>query len=116
MRISDWSSDVCSSDLLRAVMPEGIATHSRAQEFYFGADGLLRRQDYTLDIADGSRIANYALDIVDVDGIRIASKRRAYQIGRAHVELQSLMRISYAVFGLKKKKIKNPCMTQQQTN
>src|SRR3546814_15162215 len=43
---------------LRAVMPEGIATHSRAQEFYFGADGLLRRQDYTLDIADGSRIAN----------------------------------------------------------
>src|SRR3546814_10426585 len=27
------------------------------------------------------------------------------QIGRAHVELQSLMRISYAVFCLKKKKI-----------
>src|SRR3546814_3459169 len=27
-----------------------------------------------------------------------------YQIGRAHVELQSLMRISYAVFCLKKKK------------
>src|SRR3546814_19347500 len=51
---------------LRAVMPEGIATHSRAQEFYFGAAGLLRRQDYTLDIADGSRIATYALDIVDV--------------------------------------------------
>src|SRR3546814_5199095 len=31
------------------------------------------------------------------------------QIGRAHVELQSLMRISYAVFCLKKK-------TQQETN
>src|SRR3546814_3987772 len=28
------------------------------------------------------------------------------QLGRAHVELQSLMRISYAVFCLKKKKIK----------
>src|SRR3546814_997129 len=28
------------------------------------------------------------------------------QIGRAHVELQSLMRISYAVFCLKKKKTK----------
>lgn len=69
---------------LRAVMPEGIATHSRAQEFYFGADGLLRRQDYTLDIADGSRIANYALDIVDVDGIRIASKRRAYLCNKTY--------------------------------
>src|SRR3546814_2412556 len=29
-----------------------------------------------------------------------------YQIGRAHVELQSLMRISYAVFCLKKKTTK----------
>src|SRR3546814_4208090 len=29
------------------------------------------------------------------------------EIGRAHVELQSLMRISYAVFCLKKKKIKS---------
>src|SRR3546814_6684366 len=29
-----------------------------------------------------------------------------WQIGRAHVELQSLMRISYAVFCLKKKKQK----------
>src|SRR3546814_7794752 len=31
------------------------------------------------------------------------------QIGRAHVELQSLMRISYAVFCLKKKKKNQPC-------
>src|SRR3546814_10831365 len=31
----------------------------------------------------------------------------AVEIGRAHVELQSLMRISYAVFCLKKKKQKN---------
>src|SRR3546814_1981498 len=31
-----------------------------------------------------------------------AEQRQAKQIGRAHVELQSLMRISYAVFCLKK--------------
>src|SRR3546814_8351407 len=30
-----------------------------------------------------------------------------FEIGRAHVELQSLMRISYAVFGLKKKNNKH---------
>src|SRR3546814_1273463 len=30
-----------------------------------------------------------------------------FQIGRAHVELQSLMRISYAVFCLKKNKLNN---------
>src|SRR3546814_2582987 len=33
-----------------------------------------------------------------------AAQDDAFQIGRAHVELQSLMRISYAVFCLKKKK------------
>src|SRR3546814_7428513 len=33
-----------------------------------------------------------------------AGRRRPVEIGRAHAELQSLMRISYAVFCLKKKK------------
>src|SRR3546814_5041555 len=39
----------------------------------------------------------------------LASERAnlSLQIGRAHVELQSLMRISYAVFCLKKKKKHN---------
>src|SRR3546814_4979224 len=37
------------------------------------------------------------------------------EIGRAHVELQSLMRISYAVFCLKKKKsINNPKLCKNQ--
>src|SRR3546814_8347470 len=36
---------------------------------------------------------------------RCSMPRDVWQIGRAHVELQSLMRISYAVFCLKKKKI-----------
>src|SRR3546814_3546033 len=37
-------------------------------------------------------------------GLRAFAPAPARQIGRAHVELQSLMRISYAVFCLKKKK------------
>src|SRR3546814_2735387 len=39
----------------------------------------------------------------------------ARQIGRAHAELQSLMRISYAVFCLKKKTKKNTQSQQQNT-
>src|SRR3546814_5697431 len=38
---------------------------------------------------------------------RVAAGNAADKIGRAHVELQSLMRISYAVFCLKKKITKN---------
>src|SRR3546814_8925372 len=40
-----------------------------------------------------------------------------HQIGRAHVELQSLMRISYAVFCLKKKKTNTKiCKIKLKTN
>src|SRR3546814_7983768 len=38
------------------------------------------------------------------DEVRLDSRSWPDQIGRAHVEIQSLMRISYAVFCLKKKK------------
>lgn len=87
---------------VRVVMPDGIATHSRAQEFYFGDDGLIRRQDYTLDIAGGFRIANYALDIVNVDGLHFASKRRAYMCNKKYDVLRDrlLIRLDLSHFQL----------------
>src|SRR3546814_4794821 len=50
------------------------------------------------------------LERVDVAGVALHRMSDAIrpQIGRAHVELQSLMRISYAVFCLKKKKKYKP--------
>ena len=69
---------------IRVVLPERFATHSRAQEFYFGDDRLLRRQDYTVDIASGFKVANYALDIVDVDGLKLPSKRRGYMCNKKY--------------------------------
>lgn len=79
---------------LRVVLPTNYATHSRAQDFYFGDDGLMRRQDYTLDIAGGLRVANYALDTVDVDGIKLASKRRAYMCNKRYEVLRDRLVIS----------------------
>ncbi|BAI94983.1 hypothetical protein Sj15T_28860 [Sphingobium sp. TA15] len=87
---------------VRVVMPDEIATHSRAQEFYFGDDMLIRRQDYTLDIAGGHRIANYALDIVSVDGLKFASKRRAYMCNKKYEVLRDrlLIRLDLSNFQL----------------
>src|SRR3546814_3044324 len=64
---------------------------------------------------DAGRAANHirhllpaGAEIATLDSARLPaamlSNPRRYQIGRAHVELQSLMRISYAVFCLKKQK------------
>jgi hypothetical protein len=66
---------------LRARFPDSIASHSAAQEFYFGDDGLLRRHDYHVDVAGGFPAAQYVYDIVDVDGLRFPTRRRAYMRG-----------------------------------
>src|SRR3546814_6767986 len=83
MRISDWSSDVCSSDLLSLCHPV----------FYLE---LLR-------IGGGlNRVRNLVAEIV------LDPSRREWRVcvrSEEHTsELQSLMRTSYAVFCLKKKK------------
>src|SRR3546814_1008740 len=100
MRISDWSSDVCSSDL-RAVGD----TDQRA----IGDRGV--RVEDVLDLARIDVLATADDDILGaiddeaetlvIDPRDIAGAHRSEE----HTsELQSLMRISYAVFCLKQKK------------
>lgn len=78
---------------VRVALPSRIATHCRAQEFYFGEDMLLRRQDYSVDVAEGFNAANYALDIVDVNGFKLPSKRRAYLCNKRYEVLRDRLMI-----------------------
>ncbi|MFE0515245.1 hypothetical protein [Streptomyces sp. NPDC058964] len=64
---------------LRATFPAHIAGHSTIQDFYFGTDNLLRRHDYHVDVAGGFAAAQYVHNIVEVDGIRMPTMRRAYR-------------------------------------
>jgi len=59
-------------------LPDGLASHSSVQKFYFGEDFLLRRQDYTLDIAGGRSVAHYVFNCARFDGLVVPTKRRAY--------------------------------------
>src|SRR3546814_1999212 len=113
MRISDWSSDVCSSDLHRRNRAERAAVLQLA--------------------ADGGRLVRADRGIRHVAAVDALHERAVRQVGRGcatridalehgeqnhrddhpeqHIfrseehtsELQSLMRISYAVFCLKNK-------------
>ena len=56
-----------------------FASHSTLQEFYFGPDLLLERHDYRVDIAGGFSAIQYISDLVEADGIRVPTKRRAYR-------------------------------------
>src|SRR3546814_2189297 len=87
MRISDWSSDVCSSDLLldhridgRGVLPAAGAVEWMAQFVTAAWPGW------------------HVVEMRDVRQMRSEEHTS---------ELQSLMRISYAVFCLKKKNTNN---------
>src|SRR3546814_9504024 len=106
MRISDWSSDVCSSDLRvrRVRRPQAARPRVRGHRLDDGG-----RQLPKFAHRDGGR---YAADLAFGAGrpypaFGAASRRRAGRSEEHTSELQSLMRISSAVFCLKKKKIKN---------
>jgi hypothetical protein len=63
----------------RRKFPDRFASHSYLQEFYFDSDFLLRRHDYRVDVAGGFAAIQYVYDMVEADGIRLPSKRRAYR-------------------------------------
>src|SRR3546814_9930600 len=122
MRISDWSSDVCSSDLFeirrrqyrrrqkslrqRADVDAHARTHRRRQRHLLDIRALRRRRLGLAHIAnDGDQVV---LDLLEVEiNCRDRAMHDAGLVGRSEEhtsELQSLMRISYAVFCLKKNK------------
>src|SRR3546814_8431610 len=122
MRISDWSSDVCSSDLgLELGEPEGDPDAADQPD-----DQHATEQQHAVGRGRRGR-ARRRIDDVEFDrvGLRLhlAAKLHVLAIGEnlrseEHTsELQSLMRISYAVFCLKKKKNKNQntSMTNENT-
>src|SRR3546814_5764600 len=123
MRISDWSSDVCSSDLrnLLGVDAAGVdggidqVGRPRRQHDRGTCRGVLR-PIIAIALIDDRLRADPHDRISDIDLVPIHRQAETREpmravdapgcpgkIGRAHSELQSLMRISYAVFCLKKK-------------
>src|SRR3546814_1516046 len=109
MRISDWSSDVCSSDLIAR---GGDEMRHRGDILIMRESGVERggRLDQMLDDLTLVGGAKLALPEREVRGERGEHRELAGEGLRSEEhtsELQSLMRISYAVFCLKKKKIKS---------
>src|SRR3546814_4300815 len=122
MRISDGSSDVCSSDLIN---PDTVP-QLKATSFYTSHEALLlpyeealTRQDsltgqwydtsaHMLWIGDrtrfeGSAHVEYLRGIGNPIGMKCGPSLEPDARSEEHTsELQSLMRISYAVFGLEK--------------
>jgi hypothetical protein len=63
---------------LNVRFPEGVYSHTREQRLYFSDDLLLCRQDYDVDIWASTAAAHMITDYVDVDGLRLPTKRRVH--------------------------------------
>src|SRR3546814_7587842 len=103
MRISDWSSDVCSSDL-RLQVGDGTLGSGLVGRRHLVAglrQGLLGGVDQRLRMV--LRLDQGAALLVLL-GVELGILHHLLDRSEEHTsELQSLMRISYAVFCLKKK-------------
>src|SRR3546814_9480989 len=103
MRISDWSSDVCSSDLRQSAW------------FLFGLAFIVVYREVFETILFYAALWTQGNGGVMVAGagsaalilVAVAWAMLRYRSEEHTSELQSLMRISYAVFCLKKKKQKS---------
>src|SRR3546814_6215158 len=111
MRISDWSSDVCSSDLLllEAVVLLGVLLEQHDEGQLAQA---LHHLDAPVDDLLGEVVLDRRLDATFKQVSAGGARRQAVDRSEEHTsELQSLMRISYAVFCLKKKNKTQPTHT-----
>src|SRR3546814_5809397 len=132
MRISDWSSDVCSSDLeaehLQRIRQQGGPVHrsrvgERGRRHCSSSRRRFFREETGRNPAGIRATASRCLYLARIDrglsfdhvgspplsgigeGILRKGRRPRFRRSEEHTsELQSLMRISYAVFCLKKKK------------
>lgn len=63
---------------LAARFPDSVHTHTRTQRFYFGADSLLRRQDYEVDVWADTPAAHLLSDYTEVGGLRLPTRRSVF--------------------------------------
>src|SRR3546814_8227672 len=136
MRISDWSSDVCSSDLLAALRNQRVVSTQLVLDLLLAtfldvehlvdlrphgvvvlevegahradvlAPELLLGHQVAPEIAALGSVGRHGQDVFAGD-LTFHLQASAHVVARSEEhtsELQSLMRISYAVFCLKKKK------------
>src|SRR3546814_4780046 len=113
MRISDWSSDMCSSDLghmkAHGIGSGGLIVRGPREDARGGVEARTRgkavdpigeRVEIGVD-RDQLELERLTFGTVDPRRRADEARRALAEIGRAPSELQSLMRGSYAVFVLK---------------
>src|SRR3546814_10702603 len=117
MRISDWSSDVCSSDLQDSAEAQTLRLLRQLErKVLWLSSWMIHNANHVRESRDGLKVGGHQASSASLATLmtalyfhvlrpqdRVAVKPHASRSEEHTSELQSLMRISYAVFCLKKK-------------
>jgi hypothetical protein len=87
---------------LRVRFPEHMPAHSPEQIYYFGADGLLRRNDYTAQVFGGwAKATHYCWEPRELSGIVVPTRRAAMPRLPNGKPLRQFVLVSIAIRGLR---------------
>lgn len=89
-----WQEGTETWRVLRAYFPGSIETHSLAQDFFFADDLMLRRHDYSVNIAGGFAAAQLTSEYIAAGGIRLPTRRRAYTRGPDRQPILEMLMVS----------------------
>jgi hypothetical protein len=89
-----WPEGAETWRVLRAYFPGSIGTHSGIQDFFFGEDLMLRRHDYSVNVAGGFGAAQLTSDYEVANGIHLPTRRRAYTRGADRRPILEMLMVS----------------------
>ena len=81
--LADWDEKGETLQRLEIIYPDGFATHSKRQIFYFDEGGLLKRHDYWPEILGGSPATQIIDNHKNFDGIITGTTRNIYVLNDA---------------------------------
>jgi hypothetical protein len=89
-----WVEDGETWRALKVTYPASYPSHSTEQIHYFDDNGLMRRQDYTVDVRQNLGAAHYIYDHRTFDGFVFPTRRRIYSRGPDGAPLRDRLLIS----------------------
>ena len=90
-----WREGAETWRVLRAYFPGSIETHCLIQDFFFGeSDLMLRRHDYSVNIAGGFPASQLTSNYAVANGIHLPTRRRAYTRGPDRRPIQEMLMVA----------------------